>query len=216
MSDGKGEINPNKGELNLTWVTSPPIIVLERYEVKGRIEQLKTNMADWTTVIPPKNPVESDYDTNDWQSPKRAQQARWNNRIGNTNTMLNSTSFYSGDRVVEYRVTGEPVGIMTVAFEKANPLYIEALVCHPGAADAGGILVEYAINLAVEKHGKPCVKLSALYEDAKQAYLKLGFRSVSTIGDTMLLDAADSNGIWTHTSGGWRLAKYAVWGKFVS
>jgi hypothetical protein len=55
-----------------------------------------------------------------------------------------------------------------------------------------------------------------LYEDAKQAYLKLGFRSVSTIGDTMLLDAADSNGIWTHTSSGWRLAKYAVWGKFVS
>jgi hypothetical protein len=216
-------MSDNTRELNLSWITSPPIIVLQPNEVAQRLKQLKDNLQGWGEVTEPSNPLPigttdragTDFDVTDWKSPKRTQQERWNDRARSTNSMVNVS--FGGDQVVEYRVAGEPVGIMAVKFW--NPLYICDLVCHPGSADGGGILIEYAVNLSAVKNDnhEACVELWALDDDALQAYRRLGFRSIQGDNEkSMRLDPANSSGVWTNTKDGWRLTKYAVWGKFVA
>lgn len=212
---------------DLDWITEPPIRVLLEFQIMAAIKKMRLTMSGWDAVDVPDKPVMAyvpaapgqspqdarakqllrkppDIDANDWKRPKRTFQERWNDRISSTNTMLDSD--FHKDHVVGYFVTGVPVALM--ALTGNTPVYIADLVCHPGTENAGGIMMEYAVNHALKTANDPRLQLWALDEDARRAYLAMGFTSDTPDSRAMTLDPRVSP-LWTQVSGAWHLAKYA-------
>ena len=193
----------DRQRLNLQWINQPPIVLLQESEIPVRLQILKNNMKGWDPVAVPDNPGLDDIDQRDWKNPKRSQQERWNDRIDATNRMLDFD--FETHHVVEYRFASGPIGIM--ALIDVDPVSIADIVTHPGSDQAGGILIEYAVQKSEEwgKHGR--LKLYALTDDAQKAYEQLGF--VVTTGSNMTLDPKLCANIWTMVGGvQWRLTKY--------
>lgn len=216
-----------------TWITAPPIRKLDPTQTTAAIEQMKLNMADWGTVTVPSDPArvyaprapnqsQEDYraaqltrrppdvDANDWQSPRRTVQERWNDRIGSTNLMLKMK--FTG-HVVGYFVDNVAVALM--ALIEGEPIYIADLVCHPGSENGGGIMIEYAVNLAAKTNSSPKVELYALDDEAGRAYQQIGFAYDSGNSGTMTLDPQTSTK-WASSGERWHLAKFATMQTYLS
>ena len=213
---------------DLQWITEPPIRVLKVGEIATVLEAMREAMKGWDAVAVPDKPappyalpgrgqkpedvrqaqlkrVAPDIDSSDWKRPMRTFQERWNDRISSTNTMLKKD--YDTGQTFGYFVAGVAVGVMEL-FAGSAPIYVANLVCHPGADQAGGIMIEYAVNYGQKNLSDPRLELHALNEDARQAYLALGFFSVAPEGASMYLDPKNCNK-WTQLSDGWHLTKYA-------
>ena len=200
-------------DLNLSWITTPPIIPLLPDEVEPRARRMRENIAEWygearDAAQWPPLPVAGN-------AAEQRQVTAWNTRLENTNIMA-WWPFGNAPTVVEYRVQGEPVGIMSMTDK--TPFEIKGLLMHPGSADGGGLMVEWAVNHAAATLGSPKVILNALDGEARDAYAAMGFVMVeaplATGGGNMALDPAASPK-WTQTAGGWRLKKYAQRGDFI-
>jgi hypothetical protein len=101
-----------------------------------------------------------------------------------------------------------------------NHLWIECLVTHPGTADGGITMIEYAVRLSANAGFKGVVYLGAAYENAKQFYKKIGFeetgRSISEEvekGESyeypeMKLEPETKKVVWTTTRNGWAAKKF--------
>ncbi len=204
-------------ELNLTWVTEPPIVVLQPEQVAERVRALRKAMAGWDPVADPGAlTAPGDVDQTDWQTPKRTMQGRWNARMGATAEMLMTMEIMEPsyeDYCVEYRVTGTPVGLMVLDLG-GRPARIDDLLTHPGSGECGGILLEHAVQMAQSRLGDPRIRLYPLNGDARQAYLKLGF--VDEKDKNMLLDPPNSDGMWTNATGLWRLARHAAHNRYIA
>ncbi|MFO1023918.1 MAG: hypothetical protein U1E70_01935 [Acetobacteraceae bacterium] len=212
---------------DVDWITEAPIRVLSEFQIIAALKKMRLTMRGWDPVAVPDNPVmpyvppapgqspqdvrakqllrkPPDIDASDWKRPRRTFQERWNDRISSTNSMLDND--FRDHHVVGYFVTGVPVALM--ALTGASTVYVADLVCHPGTENAGGIMIEYAVNYGCKIHNSPVVRLWALNEDARRAYLALGFTSDTGTGKAMTLRPATSP-LWTQVSGVWHLAKYA-------
>jgi hypothetical protein len=107
---------------------------------------------------------------------------------------------------VEYRAAGIPVGLMVMDLD--GPVAkIEELVTHPGSAECGGILMEHAVAVAQQRCGSPRIRLYPLDGDAREAYRHLGF--VPADEGHMILNPAQTNGLWVEAGGTWRLDRYS-------
>jgi hypothetical protein len=189
-------------ELGLKWITDPPIFVLNTStEIALEVATLKKNLGGWDGVAVPSSPAASDIDRRDWKSPKRTQQERWNVRMHNTKHF----PWYAigGDLVVVYRVAGAPIGLMAMS-KILDPPYVCGLVTHPGSENAGGTLLEYAVQKSDEwgKGGK--IQLAPDNDECKEAYKHLGFEG----GFMMTLDPASRRDIWSKPGDKWLLTKF--------
>lgn len=199
--------------LNLTWHVNPPIVVLAEDKVAERVARLKENMKGWDEVEVPDVPGPGDIDRHDWKAPKRTQQERWNDRINSTQLMLGVN--FSSELVVEYRVAGEPVGIMALAKNVNSRAYVGDLVTHPGSEQAGGILMEYAVRQSQSWGTAGKLELYALNDEALVAYQALGFRPKAAASKEMTLTPADCPGLWAKVGGTtWTLVKYQNAGRY--
>jgi hypothetical protein len=200
--------NNSVNELGLTWVTEPPIRVLNTpEEIKAAVEALQNNLVGWGRVGEPTPPAASDFDRRDWKSPKRTQQERWNVRVGDMEHFPWSVIKFAQPpdfHVVAYRVAGAPIGLMAMSDMLATPT-VNGLVTHPGSENAGGILIEYAVQKSDEwgKGGK--LQLTPDNKECEQAYKHLGFEGTPY---SMTLDPASRRDIWSRPGGKWRLTKF--------
>lgn len=169
-------------------------------------------MKGWDEVAVPDAPGPGDIDQRDWKAPKRTQQERWNDRINSTKLMLGLS--FSSELVVEYRVAGEPVGIMAL-MKMDGRAYVADLVTHPGSEQAGGILMEYAVRQSQNWGSAGKLELYALDEEALVAYQALGFRRKAAASKEMTLTPADCPGVWAKVGGAtWTLVKYQNTGRY--
>jgi GNAT superfamily N-acetyltransferase len=123
-------------DLSTDWVTEPPIRKLEPAEVKLHGEWLQAAILGWQDTAPGGGP----------------EQTRWNKRIagGEERAYIISVCDASYE-VYAYFYSGKPVGLMSLnpaEYAKKGGVYIEDLVAHPGARNAGDLLVEKAVNLS--------------------------------------------------------------------
>jgi hypothetical protein len=199
--------NEPASTLNLRWVTVPPIKELSKEDAQLAVKQLQTNLAGWDPVAVPQNPAADDIDKKDWKAPQRTQQERWNTRLASTDKMVNTE--FSGAYFVGYYIDGQPIGVLAMSNFVPFP-YINDLVTHPGSDTAGGILIECAVQKSVDWGNSGTLELTALDEDAAEAYKALGFvrKTLPYDPDEMILDPAKQDQIWCYLDGRWRIKKY--------
>ena len=190
--------------LNLTWIDSAPIKRLNKNQAAIAIRQLKANMVGWGEVDVPDPAAPDDINQRDWKEEKRTQQECWNDRIDSTNTMLDMT--FDGLINFGYYIAGQPIAVLSIS----EYAYIEDLVTHPGSANAGGIMIEYAVNISEEELGEEGkLELYALDDDAQRAYQALGFEGkTSTTDKSMKFDPRNTDK-WAKVGGKWCIAKYS-------
>ncbi len=176
-----------------TWVDDAPVVALPPYEVEGRAKRLIEIYKAWG--------------------------GGGEGRIVNTDHIAGLIEKKGPQKGAsfEYRLAGEPLALMTVNFQTYDYVEIIYLVAHPGTENAGGIMVEYLLNLIErlnDDHGfglvPNMVKLESLNEDATAAYEALGF-TVTKAGmyPDMQLDA-DASDKWERVGEKWRLKKYKL------
>ena len=163
-------------ELNLKKTTEPPIRTLSGKTLVAAIQALQKDIrANWGKVF-----ATEGIDQNDWATPKRSHQARWNQRFESANELLENVlieaelGLLSDSSCFGYFVNNKPLGFMALANNGVNAT-INVLVTHPGTAGCGGILVASAVKQSAEwgSEGKIC--LWPKDGDAEKAYLALGF-----------------------------------------
>jgi len=130
--------------------------------------------------------------------------ATWNDRVQSSITEANVYKT-KGDKHV-YFVDGKAAALM-VTSEELNAIKIKDLSAHPGAAGAGEIMIEYAVNLSDNGGKQGRVSLFAAGKSAG-FYEKLGFSTHDSFN--FHLDPGESE-LWCKLSDGlWHLKKYTT------
>jgi hypothetical protein len=157
--------------LSSDWVNEPPIRKLEKSEIGPCGDWLTKAIKDWMSTGKPAKDGEAD-------------QERWNQRIeGGVERaeVIAAYGYYDGCDVYAYFYSGKPVGMMTIELEKSKEfglIYIGDLAGHPGARNAGDLLIEYAVNLSQAQGTKGQVRLTAL-EGSYEFYASVGFKPMN-------------------------------------
>lgn len=163
------------------------------------------------------------------QGAPRTEEEQWNDRLDDTLEMLHGTddvedtdtAIATLSRVVAdahdhssdprmrvaYFFDNVPVALAELK-KKTNtkPLRIVAVASHPLSKNAGGALLEIAVNESLTNGDGGKVRLKYLNSDAKCAYESMGFRAEPTV-PWMSLDPGNSDK-WVKRDGTWRLSRY--------
>jgi hypothetical protein len=209
-------------ELNLTWVTTPPVFEVASSNLVARFQVLMFTLRGWMTEVGTTGLLDEDICASDKRSPKRTRQELWNSRISSTTRLLDlmDKSFEkpaSDYYIAEYRLKGAAIGLIVA--KRQSPVYIEYLLTHPGSQGAGGILIEHIIRKSIKEwggHGN--IELDSLDEDSSFAYQALGFtmnEANCTGGGEMTLTPASSP-TWKLVDGVYVLAKASVSERFIA
>lgn len=194
-------------ELNLRWVTEPPLKVLTWKQLITDLRTLSRNMAGWTKVTVPDAITEENIDKRDWHDPQRSQQKVWNKRIGQTRSMFKPKQF-NNDYIIGYYVQDQPIGFLAMMDMMTAMPYISAIVTHPGSENAGGILIEAAVQKSDEWQQGGNLELTAGNDNAAKAYECLGFEKKPDKPAEMTLDPSKMSQYWSRVGSKWRLTKY--------
>jgi hypothetical protein len=201
-----------EAELNLHKHAHADIQELTPAETVSVAKALEKELKEWKQASIPETPSEDDIDHHDWQNPKRTHQERWNERLDATEAALRSLKEGfnpEGIKSFAYCIGGKPVGILLL--QEGSPPYISDFVTHPGSEGAGGALLEYAVQISVDRHMKGMLELKPLDSDAREAYRKLGFVKSKTKINMMTFDpnTPENKKRWIQKDGVPRLAKHA-------
>lgn len=186
-----------EGEMSyITWVNKPPIVEI-------------TNSEEFQVLC-----VQFMRDIRTWKSPSESAEEvqGWNRRIDSGINIAGSAGARwtwgpNNLRFFIYKLLGKPVGLMVTREAKAGPLVtIKHLATHPGSENAGGILIEHAVNLSEQAGYNGCLKLTSLNRGSTAAYKALGFVEIEDL-DIMKLVPNESD-IWVRVENEWRLRKY--------
>ncbi|MEZ5669761.1 MAG: hypothetical protein R3F55_20450 [Alphaproteobacteria bacterium] len=140
---------------------------------------------------------------------------RWNRRIANSTSIANGALRVAGRDASAlsyvYKFMGVPVGFLSLS--DLEPTYINDITAHPGAANAGGILLEFAVNFSARRGHGGRIELYSLNAESSAFYLDHGFTRddpTDTDGGNMALDPASAHGrgYWTRVGETWRLSRY--------
>lgn len=110
--------------------------------------------------------------------------------------------------IFEYKIAGVPVALMQIQIS-GSKLEIKELFTHPGTLNAGGIMVEYALNLTMNPRNAAVMKqgiviLESFNAASTAAYVALGFEQN---GGMMRLQA-DKSDKWELVGERWKLKQY--------
>jgi hypothetical protein len=139
---------------------------------------------------------------------KNTEAATWNDRVQSS---INEADVYKtkGDKHV-YFVDGKAAALMVTSeelTEELNAIKIKDLSAHPGAAGAGEIMIEYAVNLSDNGGKQGRISLFAA-GNSGGFYEKLGFTTHNSLN--FKLDPGKSE-LWCKLSDGlWHLKKYTT------
>jgi len=198
-------------DLSTDWVTDPPIRQLKAGEVKTCCDWLADAIDDWAVTDKSNgSPVPKEYDEI---------RALWNKRIGDgvaraAVIALADQSDKLDRDVYAYFYSGKPVGMMSIDADetgKRKAVYVEELVAHPGARNAGDLLVEHAVRLSDAAGFGGVVELLAL-AGAHDFYKSLGFEradSKSRWSGLVPARLTPSSPQWQKLLGKWTLT--ALW-----
>lgn len=201
-----------EAELNLHKQVHAPIKELTPAKTISAVKALERELKQWKLALIPDTPSEDDIDHLDWQNPKRTHQERWNERLDATRAALGSLKEGfnpEGIKSFAYCVGDRPVGILLL--QEGSPPYISDFVTHPGSEGAGGALLEYAVQVSVDRGMKGMLEIKPLDSDAREAYKKLGFVNSKTTINMMTFDpnTPENKEKWSQTNGELRLTKHA-------
>ncbi|MDR3573135.1 MAG: hypothetical protein P4L50_04700 [Anaerolineaceae bacterium] len=194
--------NPD-ATLILQWNANPPVKQLQPDAFAAAADEFDKNVRGLTFIDPLPPFANEDVDAQDWCTPQRTYQERWNNRLTSTLTMLEEPlNIISSDRPklgFAYFVDKTPVGLMAVS-PNAKSLLISDLVTHPLSEGVGACLIEQAVSTSMELGSEGKLELWSLDEDSERAYLKMGFRKI--IRNHMELDPSETDK-WIEQDGKW-------------
>lgn len=196
------------------WVTEPPIREVKWLEFKKALITFEQSAASFFNDMPqqkvqPKMPFRYFSLSMAQHKERWEEQIRQANNINatvdrrsDTKSILKSMSECEGGlrRYYIYDLEGIPAGLMIVQ-ESGGDLWVEYVVTHPLTENCGGILIEFALNLSRD----PTLHLIAENERAKQAWTRLGFKTVG--GPKMKLDARTSKD-WICVGNKWKRKRY--------
>ncbi len=176
-----------------TWITDPPIRHVAPEHVAEVVRRFRASLASWG-LVPGATPLTQ--------------------RI---NSHAHGASFIA-DLIVaqlerhrpvfEYHLGGQTVALLQLDLD-GGVIEIKNLATHPGAEEAGGIMVEYALNRIAHYNAQGAefdegrLYLESYNADSTAAYEALDF--VVDSGDEMSLDA-NASGKWVKIHGAWKLA----------
>jgi hypothetical protein len=195
-----------------TWVTLPPIRELERgADVEKAMAELRRSFEAYMTnpgLDTKDGTLPSSFTINAGTSEEETFQlpnaADWNNRIESTRTLIGMVK--SGNELnLAYYCFGIVVGMVCV-LKTDEYFYVADLVTHPGAANAGEILIEEVCNRGQKAGCGGKIQLYSLNKQSTGFYLSIGF--VVLEGSTLALDPS-GNSCWSNLNGRWCLKKHA-------
>lgn len=186
--------------LSTDWVSEAPVRKLERAEFETLAKWLQAQLKDWAVTPPSAAYVES--------------AKTWNGRLNDgferaeVIELMGGVGIYDG---YAYFYSGKPVAMMAIDSDETSrhsAVYIDSIVCHPGAKNGGDILIEYAANLSEQMGFGGKVKLASV-EGAIGFYRSVGFVAKGDKGLVpCALDPAASE-LWEKRDRNWVLK--AVW-----
>jgi GNAT superfamily N-acetyltransferase len=215
MKDAVALSKNAKKDLNLAQAGYAPICELSEEEFTAVLAKLKGDVEEnWKPVKKRSERPASFSPSNikEW-SRNFLMKKQWNRRVDQTLSILRSAkkeSLKNAHRLA-YFIDGEPVGALLL--QPRNPPYVADLVTHPGSEQAGGALMEHAVNLSKRSGFGGRLELIAENDNAVKAYKAMGFvlQTGSRHGSQrhMTLDPVKSQ-LWaTDKEGNFKLAKYS-------
>ena len=175
---------------DFTWQLEAPIYYVEQHEVSAKVKQFDNSVKAY---------CEGDES--------------WNSRKGSSLHISHLVDIHADEGLkpcYEYRMNGQTVALMVLHIKPGDCIEIKDLVTHPGTANAGGIMVEYALNRVAHYDAQGAdleedfLELESLNADSTAAYEALGFVDA---GKKMYLQAEKSD-LWKKVGGNWKLAKF--------
>jgi len=183
---------------------SAPVRLLDRDEISGAVQRFAASLMDgW---VGSGQVVENPSD----------EQIAWHARLGETAVVLSKLTSRT-DFALGCFFDGEPIGLATIDNPRdglsgpdrarSKGLKVVHAVTHPGAAGAGGALMERAVNLSQAQGYEGKLHLYPMSLAAASAYKALGFvqRGVEM---TLTPSSPTNRDRWVHQDGEWRLKKY--------
>lgn len=199
-------------KLEYSWVTEPPITVFTGKAANPHIlrygTQLLNQIRAYRVGLPSPDLFESSEssDSSDIPvDPARVPSLEAAN-IDNAESMCSSilkSKLVADEAFCVYRLGFDPVALMMLN-PLTDELYITKIVTHPGAASAGSIMIEFAVNYCVQNGIRPYITLWALNETSMPSYQAIGFESVSGEPQDMYLDLTKPHRKWICLEGRWR------------
>jgi len=146
------------------WQTEPPIVFVPKEELKARVDRLCLSIEGYC-----------------------GEDESWRERAGASFFIAGLAEEQGDDQAYptfEYRMDGHPVALMVLHLRSDGVVEIKYLVTHPGSENAGGIMIEYALNKAdgyntqakAEVFEPGLVILESYNENSTNAYLAMGFK----------------------------------------
>lgn len=182
------------GKLDYSWIDTPPVVHVPNDQVPSRVAAFRASLKEWGSV-----------------GGGTALAERLDSHAGGADFIagLLENAVDHTRLVFEYRLAGAPAGLLMLEVS-GGAMEIKNLATHPGAENAGGILIEFALNCVQRINSSrpsypPGVLVLESYNAASTAaYQALGFR---TEGREMVLEAAKS-ALWELVGEQWKLKKF--------
>jgi hypothetical protein len=199
MSDAKTPIKL-KGDFagyEYSWVTLPPIRELSGTSLDMAIKNLLASVNDFAT------PVVPGIDKQEFEGKEGK---LWNKRIEDTRTVIGMVGGGS-DLNLGYTCFGVMVGVICMI--DTDPFYVCELVTHPGAGNAGEILIEEACNRSEQAGHQGRLELYSLTEQSTDFYLSVGFAKDDgkRTGSGKMSLVPTGNDKWTRLGDRWVLTR---------
>lgn len=187
-----------------TWINDPPIVEVPHNEVQQLVKDFNKGQ----------KPIGENPDVFTERYANKA-----NDAIGIADGMGKNFDALSialkkhkkaEEKVFKYVLDGVAVGVIHITIE-ADYVYIDHVVGHAGAENAGDILIEYILRHSPVN--PPKVKLFAATKAAFNRYKTLGFvpneKNADKGGMTLDLSRKPGSDAWKKVNNKWKRARYA-------
>jgi hypothetical protein len=196
---------------NFTWITEAPIQLVPPQNLHTVVETLRANVTSWYGETKSDALWSSDAKALGWGT-GFANEKQWANRKESMQQMI-WWPFHDAPFVFAYWLDGAPIALlsMTQNPKKTGTATVHGLVAHPGAQNAGSIMIEYALNFAVKQWSTTTLTLHSLDEESTKFYNAMGFEQDKDSKDKedLILFADQRKGKeWTVLQGTWKLTAY--------
>ena len=208
--------------LTLVWVTEPPIVKIEGEDIAFHANSLKDRCVDWKSTTQERELACSAEETTEGVDPndevevlkkwlvRKELWRSWNALIRDTRFVANMFSWSTGSECYAYLLGGHAIGLISLRTE-VDHICVDQFVTHPGSANCGGILAEYAVKLAQKRNLGGILRLLSLTGSSTEKYKGLGFEKLDdnyTTGGDMVLDPSACE-MWNFVNGRYCLARYS-------
>jgi hypothetical protein len=196
---------------NFTWITEAPIQPVPPQNLHTVVETFRANVASWYGESNPAGAWAENASALGWKTGFE-DEGKWLKRKEAMHHMI-WWPFDEAQFVFAYWLSGAPVALLSMKQYPKLPgtATVHGLVAHPGAQNAGSIMIEFALNFAQKQWGTTTLTLHSLDEESTKFYRAMGFVQDpgSKDEEDLILFADKRKGHeWTVLHGTWKLTAY--------